>query len=197
MKSNIAGDQWLDPNTFRVMFKLNKNNGNNGAGPPIFVQPLSWNPAVFFRKARLICGSQVVENIDDSIRLSLMLTDLPPEGDQSDIACEGLGNVGYIRLPEVQGDDQRKGYRHTDYDVSGNVNSARRFMFKPMLGLFNQDKVLPLRYCPIQIELELANSQADAVTTESWEGHQNGVNCDISYIQCKCDRLTLDNPLDN
>ena len=70
-------------------------------------------------------------------------------------------------------------------------------MFKPMLGLFNQEKLLPLRYCPLQIELELINYQADAVTLENAEGFINGANRDISGIQCKCDLLTLDNPLDN
>ncbi len=85
MKFNLAGDQWLDPSTFRVAFQLNNNNGAN-----IRVQPLSWNPAVFFRRARLICGGQVVEDIDDFNRLSLMLTDLLPEDDQNDIACEGF-----------------------------------------------------------------------------------------------------------
>ena len=73
MKFNLAGDQWLDPSTFRVAVQLNNNNGGN-----IRVQPLSWNPAVFFRRARLICGGQVVEDIDDFNRLSLMLTDLTP-----------------------------------------------------------------------------------------------------------------------
>ena len=81
MKFKLAGDQWLDPGTFRVAFQLNNNNGVN-----IRVQPLSWNPAVFFRRARLICGGQVVEDIDDFNRLSLMLTDLMPEDDQHDIA---------------------------------------------------------------------------------------------------------------
>ena len=81
-KFNITGDLWLDPCTFRVAFQLNNNNGNNGAGFPICVQPLSWNPAVLFRRARLICGGQVVENTDDLNRLSLTLTDLLPEGDQ-------------------------------------------------------------------------------------------------------------------
>ena len=105
--------------------------------------------------------------------------------------------IDYVRLPEAQGADQRRGYRQADYDASGNVNLARRVMFKPMQRLFNQDKRLPLRYCPIQVELELVNSKADAVTTESWEGHQNGINWDISDIQCKCDFLTLGNSLDN
>ena len=66
-----------------------------------------------------------------------------------------------------------------------------------MLGLFNQEKLIPLRYCPIQIELELVNSQADAVTTAAVEGFTNGVNRDISDIQCKCDLLELDSSLQN
>ena len=47
MKFNIAGGQWLDPSPFRVASKLNNHNGNTGGGLPIYVQPLSWNPAVF------------------------------------------------------------------------------------------------------------------------------------------------------
>ena len=98
-----------------------------------------------------------------------------------------LGVLVLLIDPTAQAADPRKGYRQTGYDVCGNVHIARRVMFKPMLGLFNQDKLLPLRCCPIQIQLELVNSQADAVTTESWEGHQNCVNWNISDIQCKCD----------
>ena len=69
-----------------------------------------------------------------------------------------------------QAADERKSYRQSDYDLSGNVIIARRVQFKPMLGLFNQEKLVPLRYCPVQIELELVNQQADAVTTEEAEG---------------------------
>ena len=42
-----------------------------------------------------------------------------------------------------------------------------------------------------------ANQQADAVTTEVAEGFTNGVNWDISDIQCKCDLLELDSSLQN
>ena len=85
----------------------------------------------------------------------------------------------------------------TDYDLAGNVTQARRVQFKPLLGLFNQDKLIPLRYCPIQIELELVNHQADAVITAETEGFGNGSNWDITDIQCKCDLLTLDSSLQN
>ena len=66
------------------------------------VQPLSWNPAVFFRRARLICGGQAVADIDDFNRLSLMLTDLMPEDDQHDIACEGFGNYDFVKGEAAQ-----------------------------------------------------------------------------------------------
>ena len=148
MKFNLPGDQWLDPSSFRVAFQLNNNNGTNGDGFQVMVQPLSWNPAVSFRRARLICGGQVVEDVDDFNRLSLMLTDLLPEDDQHDIGCESFGNFDFVKGAAAQAADQRKSYRQTDYDLSGNVGLARRVMFKPMLGLFNQEKLTPLRYCP-------------------------------------------------
>ena len=50
MRFNVAGDQWLDPSTFRVAFRFNNHNGNTGGGLPIYVQPLSWNPACFMQK---------------------------------------------------------------------------------------------------------------------------------------------------
>ena len=139
MKFNIAGDQWLDPSTFCVASQLHNHNGNAGGGFPIYVQPLSWNPACCFRRARLICGGQVVEDIDGFDRLSLMLTDLLPEDDQHDIACEGFGSFGFVNSEAAQAGDQRKDYRHTHDDLSGNVGLPRHVMFKPMLGLFNQD----------------------------------------------------------
>ena len=37
------------------------------------VQPLHWNPAIMFRRARIVAGGQVIEDIDDFNRLSLML----------------------------------------------------------------------------------------------------------------------------
>ena len=78
MKFNLTGDQWLDASIFRVMFQLN-NAGNAGAAEGTAVktlEPLSWNPAVFLRRARIICGGIVVEDIDTFNRLPLMLTAL-------------------------------------------------------------------------------------------------------------------------
>ena len=145
------------------MFQLN-NTGNIGAAEGTglkSIEPLSWNPAVFFRRARIICGGVVVEDIDSFNRLSLMLTALKTEEEQNIIAGEGFCNFGGKHATEQQ-NDSRSTYRQEDYDKAGMVITARRVVFKSIFGLFNQDKLLPLMYCPIQIELELVNSFTDA-----------------------------------
>ena len=65
-------------------------------------------------------------------------------------------------------------------------------LLKPLLGLLAQDKLIPLRYWPLTIELELVNSGSDCM----FVGEQNGLTSSdqwsISDIQCKMDLLTLD-----
>ena len=63
----------------------------------------------------------------------------------------------------VLAEDHRKSYRVEDCDKSGAVWQSRRVVFKPMFGLLNQEKLIPLRFCPLQIELELVTNGADAV----------------------------------
>ena len=93
--------------------------------------------------------------------------------------------------------DERKTYRENDFNESGVVEVSRRVMFKPMLGMFNQEKLIPLRYCPLQIELELVNNSADCCFTGVIDTHTYHSDWDITDIQCKADLLTLDNSLQN
>ena len=195
MKFNLIGDQWSDPSTFRVMFQLN-NAGNIGAAEGATlkrIEPLSWNPAVFFRRARIIYGGVGVEDIDNFSRLSLMLTAFKTEEEQNSIAGEGFCNFDHKYATDQQ-NDSRSTCRLEDYDQAGYVTTARRVLFKPVLGFFNQDKPVPLRYCSIQIELEQVYSFIDAIVIR---GTNDSALWNISDIQCKCDLLTLDNTLDN
>ena len=92
-KFNIVSDQWLDPNTFRVMFTTHHLNP---VSPPIKVKPLHWNPACLFRRCRVICAGVVIEDIGDFNRLSLMLTAMKPVDEQKDIAMQGFGLFGRV-----------------------------------------------------------------------------------------------------
>ena len=93
-----------------------------------------------------------------------------------------------------QQNDSRSTYRLEDYDKSGLVGVSRRVSFYTYFVFFNRDKLLPLRYCPIQITLELVNSFIGAIIIRDVN---DSALWNISDIQCKCDLLTLDNTLDN
>ena len=206
-KFNIVADQWLDPSSFRVMFTLNHPNPLN---PVTKCKPLHWNPAIFFRRARVMCGGVVIEDIDDFNRLSVMMTALKPVDEQSEIAMEGFGlfadvngslpinQTGWNEPGAGEADDQRKAYRVSDWDEYGPVRYSKTVLSKPMLGILAQEKLIPLRFCPITIELELVSDAADCVFVGR---HGNDNTCDanwnISDIQCKMDLLTLDSSLQN
>ena len=90
-----------------------------------------------------------------------MLTALKPEEEQLGIAAEGFGSSDDKYANAAT--DTWKSYRLENHEKPGIVYAARRVMFKPLIGIVNQEKLIPLRYCPIQIELELVNNGADAV----------------------------------
>ena len=136
MEFNPTGDQWLCPSSFRVASQLN-SKGYDAAGS-ICVQPLSWNPAVFFRRCRIIAGGVVIEGIDNSNRLSLMLQALKSEEEQLGIAAEGFGSFDDKYANAAT--DTRKPYRLENHEQSGIVSAARRVMLKPLIGLVNQEK---------------------------------------------------------
>ena len=159
MNFNLTGDKWLDQNTFRVMLQLNNKDYDSASN--IYVQPLSWNPAVFFRRCRVIAGGVCTEDIDNFYRLSLMLQALKSEEEQLGIAAEGFGSFDDRYANATS--ETRKSYRLENHEKSGIVYAARRVMLTPLICLFNQGKLVPLRFCPIQIELELVNNGADAV----------------------------------
>ena len=201
---NIVADQWLDPSSFRVMFTLN-NLAGSAAGD---VLPLHWNPAILFRRARVIAGGTVLEDIDDFNRLSLMFTALKSQDDQKEIAMEGFGLFDRVHDQYAGGQyadptlaeedmDERKVYRVSDWDEAGSVKNSRTVLFKPMLGILAQEKLIPLRYCPLQIELELVSNAADCMYVGSYKGTNHVSNWGISDIQCKMDLLTLDSSLQN
>ena len=127
-----------------------------------------------------------------------MLTALMPQDKQLEIASEGFGAYG--RKNDGTGDadaneeyDDRGWWREGYFNEPGFIATSRRVLFKPLLGLFNQEKLLPLRYCPIQIELNTLG----CVFKGSQTGYSMHEQWDITDMQCKCDLLPFDNALDN
>jgi hypothetical protein len=95
--------------------------------------------------------------------------------------------------------------------------SSKTVLFKSLSGLFMQEKMLPLRYCNITVELEVVNSLTDpivsAASQETIPPSANGAAFPANLIsipagtfstawrienaQIKCDILTLDSGLEN
>ena len=78
---------------------------------------------------------------------------------------------------------------------------ALTVLFKPLSGLLNQNKMLPIRYAPITIELELVDAATDPVITAgadtTFTTQTTSNDWQIENVQVKVDVCTLDNALDN
>ena len=90
IKLLLTGDQWLDPSTFRIMFELQNNeNPANGNGH-MQLRPLG-GPHTFFRRMRILCGGQVVEDIDNYNRVHQMFTILNAKDANINERAEAFG----------------------------------------------------------------------------------------------------------
>ena len=197
IKLLLTGDQWLDPSTFRIMFELQNNeNPANGNGH-MQLRPLG-GPHTFFRRMRILCGGQVVEDIDNYNRVHQMFTILNAKDANINERAEAFGQ---------QFDNHQTTFDRNN--VTGiNPGEAQTVLFKPCSGLFNQPKMLPIRYMPITIELELVHDNTEPIVSATTVGQDNfdvsnaatgntSLLWQIQNVQVKCDVVTLDNQLDN
>ena len=198
IKLLLTGDQWLDPSTFRIMFELQNNeNPANGNGH-MQLRPLG-GPHTFFRRMRILCGGQVVEDIDNYNRVHEMFRILQAKDANINERAEAFG----------QQFDNHYGLAFDRTTVSGIApGEAQTVLFKPCSGLFNQPKMLPIRYMPITIELELVHDNTEPIVSATTVGQDNfdvsnaatgntSMLWQIQNVQVKCDVVTLDNQLDN
>ena len=77
--------------------------------------------------------------------------------------------------------------------------TSQTVMFQPLCGLLQQTKYLPLRYAPLEIELELADV-LDPIVSEfiaEFTAANTSVLWKIENCMVKVDSCTLDNALDN
>ena len=187
IKLMLTGSDWLDPSTLRMMFDL--RNTNTTVANQLY--PIS-GPWCFFRRLRILCGGQMVEDIDYYNHVHELFHTLQPYEVRQNDDIEGFGNGLYA--PAVDSTDLNSG-------IPGGSSTTVGFKF--LSGLLNQDKFLPIRYCPITIELELVNQFTDSVVALNVNSPVNAYKADISStwqienVTVKSDVVTLDNSLDN
>jgi hypothetical protein len=100
---------------------------------------------------RILAAGQLVEDIDDYNRIHETMSILTSSDSRSNQAADAFG-------------------RHWDtgtsaYTAEAGIPGATALtvLFKPLSGLLNQNKMLPIRYAPITLELELVDSVTDPI----------------------------------
>jgi hypothetical protein len=140
---------------------------------------------------------QVIEDIMDYNRVSEMFDILSPPQTRSNTKVEGFG---YNWTNELI----------TDPNEIKGIHVRQTVCFKPLCGILMQTKFIPLRYCPLEIELELANADDRLITTSNgvldtatdttvktrFEGSISKAH-HLEMCQLKADVCTLDNALNN
>jgi hypothetical protein len=188
IRINLTGDGWLDPSTVRVIYTLQNNDGTTAK----MLRPLS-GPWSFFRRLRCLVGGAIVDDIDYYNRIHEMVHILTAKENRSNDQIEGFG-------PRWDDDDVYNGWTA---DGTSRIpgNSARTVSFKPLAGLLNQPKYIPLSYCPITFELEVVTNAEDPIISTGGAEFNTTTNTSTSWtikdVRIACDVVTLDSALQN
>jgi len=146
------GDGWLDPSTVRLVYTL-VNTDNTATH---VLRPLS-GPWSFFRRARCMVGGAIIDDVDYYNRVHEMLHVLTSSNNRDNDDIEGFGN---------RWDDA---VTYGDYTVAKMTGIAggknRTVSFKPLFGILNQPKYVPLSWCPMMMEFEVVNNATDSVVS--------------------------------
>ena len=221
MKFSLNGEDntWLDPQSVRVCFTVqNKDTTLNRK-----LRPLA-PPYSFFRRMRIIAGSQVLEDFDNYNRVHQMFSKMMSRGTRKDEANEGFG---YRYDDEIKTLKKQVGSKNLVYDVDAvavpGFKNLMTVCFKPLAGIFSQFKYLPLKYMGnLAIELELVSSALDCIVNpDDYDEADTGIaqllrekftadvalpggnatntskDFELNNAFVQCDVCTLDNNLNN
>lgn len=199
IKIMLNGDEFLDPNSVRVSFDLKNEDAALGllnVGGP-------W---CFFRRMTIKCGGTTIEDIDYYGRTHQMIHNLLDKNVRENESSEGFGFE--LNLSKWSRDNN---FSNENKPNGGAVraNSKRTVSFKPLSGLLNQPKFVPLQFCPLTIELELVDNALDPlvetvpVGTDTHDVSSLSHGGDLSQVWSienpvvLCDLVTIDNQLMN
>ena len=198
IRFQLNGDDnnWLDPSSVIVQFELkNESDDTNKKLRPV------GGPHLFFKRLRVLAGSQVVEDIMDYGRTVELFKSLQNENVRDNDDIQSFGNrwdssTVLNALPANQ----------DDLLPQISAGKSKVVNFRPFCGLFHQSKYLPLKYMGnLILEFELCDTN-DAIIEPRvyavpYDAVFSAANCSNSWSiinACvKCDIATLDNSLNN
>ena len=183
--------QFLDPHSLRLMFTLT----NNGADPLQLPGP----PMVLFQRCRILCNGVVVEDLNYSHRLYMMLYALNPQRRNASNLLEWQW-----RNEEPPSADSVAGADAVYSSIA--ANASKRFMAELPFGLFKQPLYLMLKACPITIELEILQEPSEGLWSPvaliagaggrpEVPAFARSTNFTLSDVQIKADTCTVSQDL--
>lgn len=189
IRINLTGDGWIDPSTVRLIYTLK----NNDTQANHILRPLSgaWS---FFRRARCLVGGAIIDDVDYYNRVHEMLHILTSKNNRDNDDIEGFG----MRWD----DSDNYGTFNADRILGIEEGGSRTVSFKPLFGVLNQPKYIPLSWCPMMMEFELVNNAEDAIAspnglTGAFKTTDTSTSWQVEDIRVVCDIVTLDSSLQN
>ena len=173
---------------------------------------------------RVLVGNQLVEDIDQFNRVSYMFDTLRARHVRENEDVEGFEDR--FDQPEYQDiltnnsnvasyvtkTGGREMQNIANYFVSVNGNGTKTVSFRPLSGLVNCGKLIPLQYAPITIELEVCSNitypimsvddvacliNSNGTATANSGVRNNSLSWQIQNPNVKCDVCVLDSALNN
>jgi hypothetical protein len=185
IRFNLTGEDFMDPTTIRVMFDI-ENTDATADKPNKNLRGFA--PYGFFRRARLLCRGQLLEDIDNFNRISEMTEILMSKFSHIQNNGEGFGLV-----------DNPENLTTSTAWIGIAKGAKQTVCFRPIFGLFYQKQYLPLKWMPLQVELELVNALTDAIviTSTGFVADNTSLSWSISNCQMKMDAIKIDSGLMN
>jgi len=194
-----GSNDWLDPSTLRIMFDV-RNTDTTAAKK---LRPIG-GPWSFFRRMRILCGGTMVEDIDNYNRTHQMFNQMTAQDSRNNKMVEGMG----VEMDIAEAGNMIANAQGAATYYNGIKGTQKQtVLFKPLSGLFSQNKFIPLKYCgPIIIELEVVSTSSDTVmqpnsgqtdVTQYFVTANTSTTWQIENVQVKCDVCTLDNKVEN
>ena len=89
IKIMLNGDSWLDPSTCKLFMNV---TNNASLGSDSHLKPKVDGAWGFFKRVRILCGGQIVEDIDSYNRLHEMYHMMKPSEKRSNDGIEGFSS---------------------------------------------------------------------------------------------------------
>ena len=217
IKFQLNGDDgnWLDPSSVVFQFELVNTAAVGTIGNNV-LRPLG-QPHLFFKRLRVLAGGQVVEDIQDFGRNSELLASLQNDYVRDNNDIQGFGSrydstlvqnlLDFAVVDSANVTPVECLTAQSYYMPQVAPGKSKIVNFKPLCGILNQSKYLPLKFVPITLEFELCDINDAIVTPATYDATTNFRDIytttnttnlwQIQNCCIKCDICTLDNALNN